>query len=453
MHWDMRIIWPIRGAGRGFLSRRIVLNSFAILCGACMLLVITLLGGCSKEPTEAEAAVPVQAAPVQRTTIQRTVNAEGILFPLQQSAVVPKISAPVRKFYVIRGSRVHEGQLLAVLENRDLAAAAQENKGSLDQAEAAYTTTTAADLPQELQKAQLDFNAAKTALDAQEKVYNSRQELYKEGALPRKELDQAAVDVTNARNAFEMAKRHLEAMEAVGKQQTLKSATGQLESAKGKFRGAEAQLSYSEIRSPIGGVITDRPLYAGEMASAGTPLLTIMDVSQVTARTHIPQQEAALLKVGDAASITTSGSDEKLDGKVTVVSPALDPNSTTVEVWVQAKNPKARLRPGTNAQVSMVAQTIPDALVIPAIALLIGQDGSTSVMVVGADGHAHQQSVKVGVRQGDQVQIVEGLQAGQQIVTQGAYGLPDKAKVQVEGAEDKSKPDAGEGKKASGNAK
>src|SRR5438105_15599744 len=98
MNWDKRIIWPIRGTDRGLISRRIGADFCAILCGACILLFLTLLSGCSKQPTEAEAAVPVQAAPVQKTTIQQTVNSEAILFPLQQSALVPKISAPVKKF-------------------------------------------------------------------------------------------------------------------------------------------------------------------------------------------------------------------------------------------------------------------------------------------------------------------------------------------------------------------
>src|SRR2546426_8796413 len=152
------------------------------------------------------------------------------------------------------------------------------------------------------------------------------------------------------------------------------------------------------------------------MAAAGTPLLTVMDISQVIARAHIPQPEAALLKVGDNATITAPGEDHPVAGKITVISPALDPNSTTVEVWVQAKNPDQRLKPGTSVQVSMLAQTVPDALLIPAAGLLTAQDGTTSVMVVSAATHAHQKRVRVGIRQGDRVQIVEGLQAGERLV-------------------------------------
>jgi RND family efflux transporter MFP subunit len=273
--------------------------------------------------------------------------------------------------------------------------------------------------------------------EAQQKIYSSRQELFQEGAMPRKELDQAGVDLTNARNQYEIAQKHLDALMAIGKQQTLKSAAGQLESAKGKYLGAEANLSYSEIRSPIDGVITDRPLYPGEMAAAGTPLLTVMDISQIIARAHIPQPEAALLKVADKATITVPGEDKPVEGSITVVSPALDPNSTTVEVWVQAKNPGQRLKPGTSVQLSMLAQTVPNALIIPAASLLTGQDGSTSVMVVGADNRAHQKSVRAGIRQGDQVQIVEGLQAGDRLVASGAYGLPDNVKIKVENQDEK----------------
>ena len=422
---------------------------------ALVALSVLFLSSCSKESGAKEPIVPVQVALVEKTKIEHTVTTQAVLFPLAQSAIVPKISAPVKTFLVKRGSRVHQGELLAVLEHEDLAAAAQDTKGSYDQAQATYEISTGADLPAEMQKAQLEMQAARQMLDAQQKVYDSRQELFQQGALPRKELDQAGVDLTQARNQYEIAQKHFDAMQAIGKQQGLKSAAGQLESAKGKYLGASAQLSYSEIRSPIDGVVADRPLYPGEMAAAGTPLLTVMDISQVIARAHIPQQDAAALKLGDKANITAPGEDQPVEGKITVISPALDPNSTTVEVWVQAKNPEQRLKPGTSVGLSMVAQTIPDALVIPAASLLTADDSTTSVMLVGSDNKAHQKPVKVGVRQGDDVQIVEGVQAGDRVVASGAFGLPDNTKIKVEEPpkketgdkkDEKDKPDAGEEK-------
>lgn len=385
--------------------------------------------------------MPVEAVSVEKTSIRRLITAEAVLYPLQQAALTPKVSAPVKKFYVKRGSRVHRGELLAVLENRDLAAAAEDSKGSYDQAQAVYETTTTTGLPEEIQKATLDAQAAQQLFEAQQKIYNSRQELYQQGAMPRKDLDQAGVDLTNARNQHEIAQKHLDALLARGKQQELRAAAGQLESAKGKYLGAAAQLEYSEIRSPMDGVVTDRPLYPGEMAAAGTALVTVMDISRMVARTHIPQPDAALLKIGDGASLTVPGEDQPINGQVTLVSPALDPNSTTVEVWVELKNPDGQLKPGTSGQLAMIAQTVPDALVIPAAGLLTAQDGSTTVMVAGTDGRAHQTTVRVGIRQGEKVQIVEGLKVGDRVVGTGAYGLPDNARITAEKAvENPNKP-------------
>ena len=413
---------------------------FRLALFGCTLVVLIFSTACSKEKEE-EASVAVKAGTVEKTEIQKMVTADAVLFPLQQAALVPKISAPVAKFYVNRGSKVHKGQLLAVLENRDLAAAREDTQGTFQQAEAAYATGTASSLPEELQKAAGDAQAAKELFEAQKKVYESRQELFKQGALPRKELDQSTVDFTQARNQYELAQRHLDALNATVKRQELKSLEGQLSSARGKYQGAQAQLSYSEIRSPVDGVVTDRPLYPGEMAASGTPLMTVMDLSRVTARAHIPQTDAAQLKVGDKATVDVPGMDHPVDGQVVLVSPALDANSTTVEVWVQAKNPDRSLKPGTSVRVSMVAQVVPDALVVPAAAVLTGADGATTVMLIGSDEHAHQQAVKVGIRQNDQVQVVEGLKEGQKVVTEGAYGLPDNAKVSVESPKEKDEKD------------
>jgi multidrug efflux pump subunit AcrA (membrane-fusion protein) len=408
---------------------------------AAIITVITSGLGCSSEKL-AEPTVSVQVVPVKKATIEQTVTSEAVLYPLAQSAIVPKISAPIKAFYVNRGGKVHAGQLLATLENRDLAAAAQDNQGAYDQAQAAYTIATASTLPEEVQKAQGDTQAAKVALEAEQKLYDSRQDLYKQGALPRKDLDQAAVALTQAKNQYELAQRHLDALMAVSKQQELKSAAGQLQSAKGKYLGAAAQLSYSEIRSPINGVVTDRSLYPGEMAAAGTPLLTVMDTSSVIARAHIPQDQAALLKLADKAAITVPGEEDPIEGKVTVVSPALDPNSTTVEVWVQAKNPKGRLRPGTSVQISMLVRAVPNSLVVPAAAVLTSPDGSNYVMVAGSDNKAHQKTVKTGIKQGDQVQIVEGLAEGERGITSGAYGLPDNTKIRIEASPEPDKAES-----------
>lgn len=401
--------------------------------------------GCGNGAKEEEPGVSVQAVAAQKAGISRVVRAEAIIFPIAQSAITPKINAPVKRFLVTRGQKVQRGQLLAELENRDLSAAAADSRGAYDQAQAAYETSVGATLPEDIQKAELDVQTAKEALDAQQKLYSSREDLFKQGALPRKDLDQSAVALAQARSQYNIAKKHLDSLNAIGKQQALKSAGGQLASAKGKLMGAEAQLGYSEIRSPIDGYVTDRPLYPGEMASASTPLLTVMDLSQIIAKAHIPQGDALLLHKGDKATIALAGVDTKIAGTVTLVSPALDPNSTTVEIWVQAANPDLQLRPGMTAQLSIVAQTVPDAVVVPASALLNSSGGDAQVMVIDSQSKAQSRDVKTGIQNGESVQILSGLKPGEQVVSQGAYGLPDKTKVKVE------KPTAANSEKGAGN--
>src|SRR5260370_19285950 len=170
---------------------RLSLSMLALAAFGGMLITV----GCSSDKGDKEPTVAVQAAAVEKTTIQRTISTQAILFPRQQAAIVPKISAPVQKFLVKRGSPVHEGELLAVLENRDLSAAAQDTKGSYDQAQATYETTTVASLPEEIRKAEAEAQQAQQALDAQEKVFQSRQQLFPQAALPRNKPPQSRADL------------------------------------------------------------------------------------------------------------------------------------------------------------------------------------------------------------------------------------------------------------------
>src|ERR1700730_15690017 len=343
------------GAGR---ATRALRRLIGVALGASL-----LLSGCStKETAEAAPTVTVQVGAAENGKIERTVSAEAILYPRDQATIVPKVSAPVKKFYVDRGSKVHAGELLAELEDKDLVGAMTENQGGYQLAEANYQTA--------LQKASQDLQLAKQQLDAQQKLFDNRQALLAQGAVSAKDLEDARINLTQARNLYDLAQ----------KQYDLKAAEGQLTAAKGKTASAEAQLSYAKILSPIDGVVTDRPIYPGETASAGSPILTVMDLSQVIARAHISQQEATQLKIGNAATISAPGPGAAVHGKVVLVSPALDANSTTVEVWVQAVNPGSRLISGTSVRLTIVAQTVPHAIVAPAAALLTDPDGVTSVI-------------------------------------------------------------------------
>jgi HlyD family secretion protein len=152
----------------------------------------------------------------------------------------------------------------------------------------------------------------------------------------------------------------------------------------------------------------------------------------VIARTNIPQTQAAFVHVGQEARVASTDGIVETKGKVTVVSPAMDPQSTTVEIWVQAANPGQRLRPGGTVRVTIAADTVPDALLAPKEALLPSQEGGTALLVVDKDSVVHEQKVQVGVRDEENVQILSGAKAGEKVVVSGGVGLADGAKVKVE---------------------
>jgi RND family efflux transporter MFP subunit len=336
--------------------------------------------------------------------------------------------------------------LLAVLENADLSAAAEQSKGELEQAQAGYVTTTGASIPQQIQKAELDAATAKAAFDAQKRVYDSRQELFRQGALPRRDLDSADVALAQARTESEVTQKQLEDLKRIGEKESLKSASGQLSAAHGKYLGASAQLSYAEIRSPMDGVVTDRPQYEGELATANQPLLTVMDTSKLIAKAHIAQSEAASLKVGNPAQLHLAGLSAPIEGRVSLVSPALDPGSTTIEVWVESKKSNEALKPGMTVAVRITARSDKNAVVVPAPAVFKTDDGAEYVLLAGSDSHAHLEIVSIGIRNAELVQITDGINEGDPVIISGGYALPDKTRIKIEtnpGDQSAEKPNPG----------
>ena len=438
---------------RNFYPNRINFNRGRAV--VVLLFLGTLLSGCRRAEETPQSVVSVQAEKAERKSLTEYVSGETVLLPQAQAAIVPKISAPIKRFLVQRGSHVKKGELLAELENADLAAAVRDTQGAMKQADAGYVTTTKASVVEDLQKAQLDLAEAKANLALQQSIADSRQNLLQQGAIPRRDYDTAAAALVQAKAAYDIANQHLNSLKSVSQQATINNAEGALDSAKGKYEAAEAGLSYSEIRSPIDGVVTDRPLFAGEMANTGQAIVTVMDTSSLIAKVHLAQEQTLGRKVGGDASLAINGQDEPVSGKISLISPALDPGSTTLEVWVTIPNKSAKYKPGTPVKVSLAAKTLADVVTVPNEALITTKSGTPAVMVVGADNVAHQKDVKTGITDGHDTQIASGLQPGDQVVTKGAYGMDDgtKVKITAAGAEDDASGDAKDDKPSAADKK
>jgi HlyD family secretion protein len=414
-------------------------KSIAIVC-------LLLLAGCSGKKGEPaggavdeKAVTSVEVAVAKREAIHRIVTAEAVLYPVVQANIVPKISAPVRRFYAQRGDHVRAGQLLAVLEDRDLQAAARESKQLYEQADAGFQNTKSATLPEDLIKAKSDVASARQGLEAAQKIYTSREALVKEGALAQKVLDDAKVTLVQAQSAYDVAQQHLDSLQTVGQASQLRGSQAQLDAAEARYQSAAAQSSYAEVRSPIKGLVADRPLNIGEMASSGFALFTVVDISRIVAHANISVAQAAFIRSGQSAMIKGPGG--AIQGKVSVVSPAVDANTTTVQVWIEAANKDEALKPGTTVPISISLGDVRDAVTVPVSALLFSDEGGDKVMIAGPDSLAHEQKVEVGIRDGDVAQILSGVKPGDQVIVNGGLGLDDKAKIEIGKGEGKKNED------------
>ena len=397
-----------------------------------LLLALAACAGCKK--AEDPVAAPVVAVQVAKPTVGPIVeelSADAILAPVAQAAIAPRISAPILREYVQRGQRVRQGQLLVTLDARDLSGAAADSKGAVDSAQAAYTTAVRATIPDDLKRAQTDLEQARALRDVAQRTAAERARLFKQGALAGRDADTAAAAAVQAEATFQVAQRHLESVTATTQLTSKQAAAGQLESARGKLQSAQAQVTYGQLKSPINGVVTERPLFPGETAVSGATVITVMDTSSLLAKLHLAQASAQKLHVGDKAEVNIPGIEAAREGVVSFISPALDAGSTTVEVWVKIGNAKGELKVGTPVHTVLSGNTINAALQVPLAAIVPAAEGGTAVILMQPDGTSHRAVVRVGIRTPEMVQVLSGLTQADNVVIEGGYGLEDGTRLKV----------------------
>ena len=402
-----------------------------LLCVALTLHLVLACGCRTKTDQAPEVSVAVQAAHPTVGPISEEIAADAILAPVSEAAISPRINAPIRAEYVQRGAHVRRGQLLVSLDDRDLKGSALDTAGAVTSAQANLTATTQSTIPEELKKSELDIVQLRTALDVATRTAQERQTLYAQGALSGREADAAHAAQVQAQAAYDAARQHAAVLQQTTRITDREAAQGQLTSAKGKLESAQAQVNFANLRSPIDGVVTERPLFPGETAAAGTPVITVADTSSLLAKLHLAQASAQKLSLGLPANITVPGVEEPVTATVSFISPALDPGSTTVEVWLKLSNTDGRFKVGTPVHAVMKGATVANAVQVPPAALVPAEDGGADVVVVTSGGTTKKQPVTVGIRTAASVQILSGISATDTVVTAGGYGLDNGTKVDV----------------------
>jgi multidrug efflux pump subunit AcrA (membrane-fusion protein) len=408
-----------------------------------MVVVLVVWRWRKSQETESETAnvvVSVKVAKAEKGHIAAQVVVVGTIWPRDKADVGAKISAQIKKMGLLKDRFVHAGDVIAVLESRDLQAQRAEAVAALNQARAEERSLVTGTIPKTNAEDQKALNDARAKVNNARALYDRRRGLYERGGISKKDLEQSQLDLTTAEDELRLAQQTVALRGGSLNPNDRALAAAKTAEAQQHVATLDAQLSYATIRAPITGIVTDQFQYAGEFASAGGKLVTIADISTVIVKAPFSDTVAAQLKAGDTVSVLpTDTSAEEMHGQVTLLSRSTDPTSRTVEVWVTLANEGGRLRANGAAQVTVFANSKDDAIVVPASAVTLEASNADegTVMVVDAQNVAHETKVTIGIRAADKIEIVEGLQGGETIVIEGNYALPDGTKVEVAKDEEK----------------
>lgn len=419
------------------LIRPLVIGTIAVAAIALVGLFLFLRGrgdGETEIEKKEETVVSVKVAKAERDSISSEVSAPGTVTPALQSTVSSTISAQIIQMQLLKNAVVHKGDVLAVLASQDLRAQRDEAQATLSEAQLNLETLEKVTIPQTSAQTDHDLADAKANLDNARATYERRSELYHKGGISLKELEASQLAYTNAQNAYRLTQQNAGLTKTAVNPNARAIAQAKIKQAQDHLNAIQVQANFAQIKAPIDGVVTDQFQFEGEFASAGTKLLTISDISEVIVKAQFADTVIGTLKVGDAVSVHPENApDEQMTGKVTLVSRSSDPQNRTVEVWALFGNPQGLLIAGGAARFVVVSQTVDNAIVIPlsAVTLDAANADSGTVMTVGSDSVARETKVKIGIKQGDKVQIVEGLTGGETVVVEGNYALPDGTKVEI----------------------
>jgi len=389
----------------------------------------------AKPAAEAEVTptVSVKVAKAEKATIAAPVTAVGTIWPREKADVSAKIGAQIKSMALLKNKLVRAGQVIAVLESRDLQAQRAEAVAALNEARANERSLITGTIPKTNAEDQKALNDARAKVNNARATYERRRALYDKGGISKKDLEGSQLDLQTAENELRLQEQTVALRAHSLNPNDRALAEARTAEAQQHLATLDAQLSYATIRSPITGIVTDQFQYEGEFASAGGKLVTIADTSTVIVKAPFSDTAVAQVKTGDTVTVVpTDTSAEEMHGQVTLLSHSSDPTNRTVEVWVTLGNSDGKLRANGAAQVTIAANSKNDAIVVPASAITLETSNANegTVMVVDDQNVAHETKVTIGIRTADRVEIVAGLKGGETVVIEGNYALPDGTKVE-----------------------
>ena len=360
---------------------------------ALVLLFVALIGGCGKKTVtqEEEVLVPVEIAKTRLADLAHTLNTTGEIIPFAEVAVAPKVSGRVAVIHVKVGDRVSRGQVLLELD-------ATEARNAKTMAEAGVGVARA------------NLNKAKQGLADAELDYNRTKALYDSQAVSKAQFEQAESMLNNARIGVELAGEQLKQAEAT-------------------LQNAEETYNNFTVTSPLSGLVATVNIENGELAGPQATALTVVELATVKVKVNLSENAVVSIKKGAEVPVTINSLNKTLTGTVASVAPKADPATRAFPVEIHLNNKDGDLKAGMVAVLDLQTGLSQGTVTVPVDALL-ERDGQYWVYVL-EDGKAKEVTVKMGITDGQLVEITEGLQEGQDVIVSGNHLVTDGQRVKV----------------------
>lgn len=381
-----------------------------------------LLTGCSGDKGQEKKEVrSISVATVSEAAYTDTLNLSGNVTPVETANLSFKLAGKLKDVYVREGDFVEMGQKVAELGMEDYSLQMQVAQAQFRAADAQYATA----------KMQVDTDApskiaqAKAQLVLTQKTYNRVKVLYEAQAVSQSDLDEIsaklAADSETYYQALEGKNMAVAQMEAAGAQKDQAAAAADK---------AARDLTDTALNSPMSGVILKKIMNGGETAAAGYPVVVIGRTDEVYIEVGISDEQINEIKQGQKADVSVYGIETAFEGSVAEIGALADSNTRTFTVKIRVKNPNGMLKPGMIANVLLHTGS-QQAVLIPLDSVLQRADGSVVYVYDSAGGSVKRKIVTTGEIRGNSIEILTGLEFGEQIVTEGQFLLYDGDAVQL----------------------
>jgi RND family efflux transporter MFP subunit len=359
----------------------------------------------AKSTGEGKKVKTVRVTRAQEGKLARTVGVSGTLAAEEEVVLSLKVTGRVREIFVDLGSGVRKGQPLVKLEPADFELRVQQAEAALEQARARLGLQAGDQSSEAVDPKDVGVvRQAEATLEQARMTQDRMTSLWNQGLISRSQYDDAIA-------AFRVAEaRYQDAIDEVGNRQAMFSQR------KAELEIARKQLSDSVLNSPIDGSVQVRHISPGQYLATGEPALTIVRVHPLRLKLAVPEREAPFVKKGQTVQVRVEGDQNSYYGKVARLSPALTTDNRTLMIEAEIPNEQGLLRPGAFAKAEIVVASEQPAVLVPKSAVVTFA-GLDKVIVVEKN-QTLEKRVRTGRQAKDQVEILEGLKAGEMIVVQ-----------------------------------